>query len=105
MTYAKEKVLRMNLEKGINMQVIIYYGNQNLGLYDLEWFQKEVISFGRQSDNDIILNYEFISRVHGIFYKENGNWYVQDLNSKNGILVNGIYIQNQMVQNLSLIHI
>ncbi len=39
------------------MQITIYYGNQNLGSYDLEQFHKEVVSFGRQPDNDIVLNY------------------------------------------------
>ena len=59
------------------MQITIYYGNQNLGSYDLEQFHKEVVSFGRQPDNDIVLNYDFVSRVHGVFYKENCIWYVQ----------------------------
>ena len=54
------------------MQITICYGNQNLGSYDLEQFHKEVVSFGRQPDNDIVLNYDFVSRVHGVFYKENG---------------------------------
>lgn len=71
------------------MQITIYYGNQNLGSYDLEQFHKEVVSFGRQPDNDIVLNYDFVSRVHGVFYKENCIWYVQDLNSTNGVQFEG----------------
>ena len=71
------------------MQITICYGNQNLGSYDLEQFHKEVVSFGRQPDNDIVLNYDFVSRVHGVFYKENGIWNVQDLNSNNGVQFEG----------------
>lgn len=61
----------------------------------MEQFNKEVVSFGRQPDNDIILDLDFISRIHGVFFMEDGTWYVQDLDSTNGLLVNGTYIDQQ----------
>ena len=64
--------------------IVIYYGNKKSESYNLEQFQKEVVSFGRQPDNDIVLDLEFVSRIHGVFYMEEGIWYVQDLNSTNG---------------------
>ena len=72
--------------------IIIYYGNQKSESYNLEQFNKEVVSFGRQLDNDIVLDLEFVSRIHGVFFKEDGTWYVQDLDSTNGLLANGTYI-------------
>lgn len=80
------------------MQIAIYYGDRNLGSYDLEQFHKEVISFGRQPDNDIVLDYDFISRVHGVFYQDNGSWCVEDLDSTNGVYMNGCKIKRQQLR-------
>ena len=57
--------------------------------YDLESFNKGVVSFGRSSECDIQIGATFVSRVHGCFYFENGYWKVQDLESRNGIYKNG----------------
>ena len=78
--------------------IVIYYGNQKSESYNLEQFQKEVVSFGRQPDNDIVLDLEFVSRIHGVFYMEDGIWYVQDLNSTNGILVNGNRVEQYAIE-------
>ena len=74
------------------MQIVIKYADKKIDGYILEQFNKEVVSFGRQPDNDIILDLDFISRIHGVFFMEDGTWYVQDLGSTNGLLVNGVYI-------------
>lgn len=88
--------------------IVIYYGNQKSESYNLEQFQKEVVSFGRQPDNDIVLDLEFVSRIHGVFYMEEGIWYVQDLNSTNGILVNGnrvqLYIRQSFILQMIPLH-
>lgn len=73
------------------MKIDIYY-NDKYQVVDLEAFGKDVVSFGRGADCDIVINQNFVSRLHGCFYKENGNWFVQDMNSTNGIHKN--YIQN-----------
>ena len=78
--------------------IVIYYGNQKSESYNLEQFQKEVVSFGRQPDNDIVLDLEFVSRIHCVFYMEEGIWYVQDLNSKYGILVNGNRVEQYAIE-------
>ena len=78
--------------------IVIYYGNKKSESYNLEQFQKEVVSFGRQPDNDIVLDLEFVSRIHGVFYMEEGIWYVQDLNSANGILVNGNRVEQYAIE-------
>ena len=61
---------------------------------DLDNFNKEVVSFGRTSECDICLNEEYISRLHGCFYKENGAWFFKDLNSTYGIFFNGVKVDS-----------
>ena len=56
--------------------------------YDLNSFGKEVVSFGRSSECDIQIPKNYISRVHGCFYLENGEWFVKDMESTNGIFFN-----------------
>ena len=50
------------------MQIVIKYADKKIESYILEQFNKEVVSFGRQPDNDIILDLDFISRIHGVFF-------------------------------------
>lgn len=71
------------------MDIIIVDPNGNQRKYNIEAFQKEVVSFGRQPDNDIVFNYDFVSRVHGVIYREGMQYYIEDMNSTNGIYVNG----------------
>lgn len=56
--------------------------------YDLNVFRKDVVSFGRSSECDIQIPKNYVSRVHGCFYKENGEWFIKDMQSTNGIFYN-----------------
>lgn len=56
---------------------------------ELDSFGKDVVSFGKQPDNDIVLKSAYASRIHGCFYKENGVTYIEDMNSTNGLKING----------------
>lgn len=49
-------------------------------------------SVGRSKDCNLILPACFVSRHHAIFYIENENIYIEDLNSVNGTFVNGAKI-------------
>lgn len=50
-----------------------------------------VIKIGRSSNNDIVINDNMVSRVHcQIIEDENRNYYILDLNSTNGVYVNGM---------------
>lgn len=71
------------------MIITVKDGNKPSYEIDLDKFGKEVVSFGRQSDCDIVLNRPFVSRLHGCFYKENNTWYVQDLDSTCGVFCHG----------------
>ena len=56
---------------------------------NLEEYWKDVVSFGRSAECDIELSKPYVSRLHGCFYYDKGNWYYKDLNSVNGIYKNG----------------
>lgn len=43
---------------------------------------------GRSSSSDLVLNSPDISRIHGKFFVQNGNYYFCDLGSRNGSIVN-----------------
>jgi len=65
--------------------------------YDLECFAKDVVSFGRSPECDIVIEKTYVSRVHGCFFKEKGKWFIQDLESVNGIIFEGKKIQGKRV--------
>ena len=50
------------------------------------------VSFGRHTDNDLVLDSQMISRRHGRLLREGERFYIEDLGSRNGILVNGCKI-------------
>lgn len=81
------------------MNIVVYDSNGDQKTYNIEAFQKEVVSFGRQPDNDIVLKHDFVSRVHGVIYQEGQSYYVEDLDSTNGIYVNGSLIKRARIQN------
>lgn len=48
----------------------------------------EKITLGRDKDNDIFLKDPFISKKHMIIAKDEGNYFLEDLNSANGTFIN-----------------
>ncbi len=52
---------------------------------------------GRSPDCDIIINERFVSQKHLIIWYENGEWYLEDLGSRNGTLVNGQRILSEVI--------
>ena len=60
-----------------------------------EQFQinKEKYSIGKTQDNDLVLRDEFVSRHHGEIRFRNGEFFIRDLGSKNGIFIGGKRIQ------------
>ncbi|MBE5954078.1 MAG: FHA domain-containing protein [Lachnospiraceae bacterium] len=69
------------------MKITIYEKDSSRQL-DLTMFGKEIISFGRHPECDIRIDKEFVSRVHGCFYYDGKQWYVQDMESTFGIYLN-----------------
>ena len=44
---------------------------------------------GRSPDSDLVLDSEDVSRHHGKFFSQSGNYYFSDLGSRNGTIING----------------
>ncbi len=53
---------------------------------------------GRGDDCDIVLADKSVSKLHAEFAFEHGGWFVRDLGSSNGVLVNGERIENVELQ-------
>src|SRR6266542_6985275 len=49
---------------------------------------RDQASFGRASDNDIVLNDFSVSRRHAYLKNESGSWVIHDNQSTNGVRVN-----------------
>jgi hypothetical protein len=49
----------------------------------------ERITLGRSESADIVVKSEGVSRLHAVIAKSEGAWFIQDNNSKNGVLLNG----------------
>lgn len=52
---------------------------------------------GRSRECDIIINEKFISQKHLIIWYEDGEWYLEDLGSRNGTYVNGQRIRQEVI--------
>ena len=61
---------------------------------------KDVTTVGRMPDNDIVINNLGVSRHHCRILKEEADSYiVEDLNSANGIKINGVQLIKSPLQN------
>ena len=66
-------------------------GTDVVGSYSLVGVQRCVI--GRAPECNIVLNHPTVSRQHCIVAKTNGQYYVYDNNSTNGVILNGQQLQ------------
>ncbi len=64
-----------------------------------EFFFTDSFTAGRSQVNDIVIPNGEISRRHLEIKKENGDWWIYDLNS-----ANGIYIQDKLVERKTKLH-
>ena len=53
---------------------------------------KKKLVVGRREKCDIVLNFSNVSGTHCELVLSNGYWYVEDLNSRNGVKVNGVRV-------------
>jgi ABC-type multidrug transport system ATPase subunit len=59
--------------------------------------EREVISIGRSSDNDLVINNIKVSRKHAKLEKTGNDWFIQDLGSSNGTFLNGEKVKKAKV--------
>lgn len=59
--------------------------------------EKNIITIGRTSDNDLVINNIKVSRKHAKLEKKGDQWFLEDLNSSNGTFINGNKIKRELV--------
>ena len=71
------------------------------GLLDgMEWSLESDLTIGRGSDCDIVIDDRQVSRYHAkLFFQEQGEMHITDLNSKNGTYVNSELISSAKLLN------
>ena len=57
--------------------------------------QKRQLLIGRRESCDIVLRFANVSAHHCQLVNDNGYWYVRDLQSRNGIKINDMKVQDQ----------
>ena len=60
---------------------------------------KSTMTIGRSADSDIQIRRQYISRHHARLCTEKGDTYIEDLGSKNGVLVNASPITRKRLRN------
>ena len=58
---------------------------------------RESLTLGRRDSCDVRLPFPNVSGLHAQLTFKNGYWYVRDMNSTNGIKVNGVRVQEKML--------
>lgn len=81
----------------------IFDGNCDPRTISLSDYKKNIITFGRASNCDIVLNSTLVSHEHGRFCYKNGQWNIEDkgLYKENGS-TNGLIYNNTLVLNRTL---
>jgi len=73
------------------------------GIFELS---KELITIGRGSANDLVLNDDRVSRFHAVLRMEDGHFHLADRGSTNGVLLNGTKLeQDTLLNNGDLVRI
>ena len=77
-------VIKENPESQATLKVVTGSANK-----DTVQLGKDKVTIGRVGYNDLLLNDKKVSRTHAAIYFEKGNYVIEDLNSTNGVFVDG----------------
>ncbi|WP_139903900.1 FHA domain-containing protein [Clostridium thermarum] len=88
----KKKILK----KSWGLEVIAAPENSNLGKGSIIPINR-LITIGRKEDNMVILNDPYASGYHAKVYVRNTDYYLEDLNSTNGTLLNEEKVEGKVM--------
>lgn len=83
-------MLRVQAKNGTGGSVLLMYyeDNRESGRWQRFPVQTARITIGRGHENDIVLKHPGISRQHAVLIQAGEDYYIEDCNSTNGVLVN-----------------
>ncbi len=62
-------------------------------IYELQ----PVMALGRNPDNAVVLDSDTVSYEHALITTRDSHWWIEDLGSSNGTLVNSVYITTPLI--------
>jgi predicted component of type VI protein secretion system len=83
-------------------KVILVLDNKPLGELSLS---APRITIGRRTTCDVVIDHPAISGTHAVIHLENNAYFVEDLDSTNGTLVNGVAVKKHVLQHLDVIEV
>jgi len=93
------------LSNSVSAFITIFDGASAPIQVDLTRFGRNIITFGREDANDICIRSHFVSRQHGMFKYENGQFIIEDLGSTNGLIFNGQRVKSHVLNDNDAIRI
>ncbi|MBN1277749.1 MAG: FHA domain-containing protein [Deltaproteobacteria bacterium] len=66
--------------------------------FEMEFPAEKEIKVGRNENSDLVLRSRRVSREHCRIFCQDGQWHVEDLNSQNGIRVNGSIVKSELIK-------
>ncbi len=91
----------LDLDRDITRLMVRVGGKQGVK-YPL---YKETMTIGRAADSDIQIRRQYISRHHARLRQDDGETFIEDLGSRNGVLVNATPVERQQLRNGDLVDI
>ncbi len=94
-----------HISQGAGQVVTIFDACRKPYTVSLSDLNQTVITFGRDSGNDIVLSSQIVSRHHGRFLYENGQLIIEDGNSKNGLIYHDHTISSRVLSSGEVVRI
>jgi len=91
-----KRARRVAIEGMAFIRLVSRRKNIEYKIYDT-YAVRENTSIGRTRKNDICIPAPFMSKVHARIFFADGDFYIEDLGSTNGTMVNGKYVGNYTV--------
>ncbi len=94
MQVTAQSITHQSRQQG-NLRVLMLNGEVPVG--ELSYPLMPVTSLGRASTNTIVLKEPFASGEHALITRRDGQWWLEDLSSRNGTLLNDVLLTETAV--------